>query len=565
MKLWWDAHPGRLEREEVALRAEGIVVERDAEAFAAGFLRLRLTLPKEYWPATKLIAIYPDSYPYTRPEIFAPSLTLAHHQNPALKNLCLLPRGTEHWPPTWTVADLLREQLPKLKTALEATDKVELAKVEIEQGEPLTYWFEYEEDSTILIDSSMPVPDGDFGFIAVAPSTAGIEPLRGRVAMITDATAKASWSTMKGDEQDLAFPGMWIRAKARPGSFEHADTLFFDLIRERPELDKATWKKGIQIVAVTFTDELGHRAEGVGWLFVVRRRAEGKGGKHRARSAFVRADRAGIDDMAARFPAFRELQQCGIAVFGLGCVGAPSAIEFARGGIGRLHMLDHDIVEAGTTVRWPFGLTAAGLRKVKVLFDTISRDYPWVHALRGDTTRLGALPDRKPNGERHALTEMLKGVDLVYDATGETGLQYLLSTLAREQNLPYVCVSGTRGARGGIVARLNYRSGSGCWWCFQAALYQVIPSPYADEAADVQPAGCGRVSYVGANFDMMEVALQGVRLALSTLLARRGQTESDYDWDVAVVNLTDERRRLIAPQWSVYALEPNRSCPVCSN
>lgn len=112
------------------------------------------------------------------------------------------------------MADLLREQLPKLKTALEATDRTELAKVEIEQGEPLTYWFEYEEDSTILIDSSMPVPDGEYGFIAVAPMASGTAPLRGRVAMITDADAKPSWSTIKGNETTLEI-GILIRDRRR--------------------------------------------------------------------------------------------------------------------------------------------------------------------------------------------------------------------------------------------------------------------------------------------------------------------------------------------------------------
>ena len=38
MKLWWDAWPGRLEYEEDDLRKEGIVVERDMEAFGRGFV-----------------------------------------------------------------------------------------------------------------------------------------------------------------------------------------------------------------------------------------------------------------------------------------------------------------------------------------------------------------------------------------------------------------------------------------------------------------------------------------------------------------------------------------------
>jgi hypothetical protein len=60
----------------------------------------------------------------------------------------------------------------------------------------------------------------------------------------------------------------------------------------------------------------------------------------------------------------------------------------------------------------------------------------------------------------------------------------------------------------------------------------------------------------------MEVALQGVRMAAATLLARRGPRD-DYDWDVAVVNLRDTGGRRIEPRWTVYTLERNPGCPVC--
>ena len=563
MKPWWETHEGRLAREEEALRADGIEVERDADSFARGVVRLKLRLPEGRWMTTELDAVYPDTFPYTRPEIYAPTLDLPHHQNPHMKNLCLLPRSSEYWSPTWTTARLLREQLPQLSRALQATDKAELKTLEIEQGEPLTYYFSYEEDSAAVIDSGATVPAGTAGFFAAVPLESGAKPLRVRVGMIAGIDARPVWAgRMTEEDNEKAFPGMWVRAAQRPAHFKDPGALLARLEAQHPELARAPWKNGIQILAILFADELSHRGEGLGWLFAVRRRGQGKGGKHRAQAAFVRAERAGIDDLAARLPEFLELQRCGIAVFGLGCIGAPSALDFARSGIGTLNLLEPDVVEAGTTVRWPLGISAAGRHKVKVLYDTILRDYPSVRALRAHGTRLG-LPEQKPQSEGEALDTMLTGVDLVYDATGEPGLQYLLSTQARERGLPYICVSGTHGAWGGLVARFNYREGSGCWWCFQAALDHTIPSPRANPSGGVQPAGCSSVTYTGANFDMMEVALQGVRLAAATVLARRGARDADYDWDVAVVNLRNVDGRRIEPRWSVYAVEPNPACPVC--
>ena len=563
MKPWWETHEGRLAREEEALRADGIDVERDNEAFARGVLRLMLRLPEGRWMTTELVGVYPDSFPYTRPEIFAPALDLPHHQNPHMKNLCLLPRSSEYWSPTWTTARLLREQLPRLSEALRATDLAELRAVEIEQGEPLTYYFSYEEDSALIIDSSATVPDGPVGFFAAVPLQGGVRPLRARVSMIAGIDARPVWAgRMTAEDNENAFPGIWVRAAHRPAHFNDAAALLAKLEAQHPELARAPWKNGIQLFAILFTDELAHRSDGVGWLFVVRRRATGKGGKHSAQAAFIRAERAGVDDLAARLPEFKELQQCGIAVFGLGCVGAPSALDFARSGVGALNLLDADAVEAGTTVRWPFGMSAVGRHKAKMLYETILRDYPSVRALRAHITRLGS-PNQKPHSEGEAIEMMLTGVDLVYDATGEPGLQYLLSTEARNRKLPYICISGTHGAWGGLVARFNHREGSGCWWCFAAALDHTIPSPHADPSGAIQPAGCSSLTYTGANFDMMEVALQGVRLATATLLARRGARDADYDWDVATVNLRDADGRRIEPRWTVYALERNPACPVC--
>ena len=562
MKPWWETHDGRLAREEEARRADGIEVERDAEAFVRGVVRLRLRLPEGRWMTTELVAVYPDTFPYTRPEIFAPALDLPHHQNPHMKNLCLMPRSSEYWLPTWTTARLLREQLPRLSEALRATDKTELKALEIEQGEPLTYYFSYEEDSAVVIDSGATVPQEPLGLFAAVPLQDGFQPLRARVAMIGGRDGRTVWTgRMSAKENESAFPAMWVRVAHRPAHFDDAAALLAALEMEHPELARAPWKNGIQLFAILFDDELAHRSQGVGWLFAVRRRGSGKGGKAKAQAAFIRAERAGVDDLAARLPEFRELQHCGIAVFGLGCMGAPSVLDFARSGMGTLNLLDSDVVEAGTTVRWPFGISAAGRHKAKVLYETITRDYPSVRSVRAHLTRLG-LPEQKPHSEGEAMEMMLTGIELVYDATGEPGLQYLLSTAARERQLPYVCVSGTHGAWGGLVGRFNHREGSGCWWCFQAALDQTIPSPRADPAGGIQPAGCSSLTYTGANFDMMEVALQGVRLATATLLARRG-APGDYGWDVAVVNLRDANGRRIEPHWTVYTIERNPACPVC--
>lgn len=187
----------------------------------------------------------------------------------------------------------------------------------------------------------------------------------------------------------------------------------------------------------------------------------------------------------------------------------------------------------------------------------IDREYPWVQMM-ARAHRLGGV-DQNPS-DNAVLEEFLQDIDLVYDATAEIGLQNVLSNLADERRLPYICVSGVAGGVGGVVARLRPPR-TGCWWCLQKAIEEnAISVPEASDGSAVQPQGCAAVTYVGANHDLQEIALQGVRLAISTLV----ESEGDYEWDVGVVRLRGHHGEPLAPQWSTYALPPHPACPVCT-
>ena len=156
---------------------------------------------------------------------------------------------------------------------------------------------------------------------------------------------------------------------------------------------------------------------------------------------------------------------------------------------------------------------------------------------------------------------MLEGVDLVYDATAEVGIQHLLADLAIERSIPYLCISTTPGAWGGLVARIRPQHTEGCWICLQNALTDgTIPSPPFDPAGGVQPKGCADPTFTGAGFDVGQVALAGVRLAVATLSAGTNGGYPDVGWDVVVVSLRDPDRRMIAPQWETFSLARHPSC-----
>jgi molybdopterin/thiamine biosynthesis adenylyltransferase len=224
-----------------------------------------------------------------------------------------------------------------------------------------------------------------------------------------------------------------------------------------------------------------------------------------------------------------------------------------------LRIVDHDIVDPGTIIRWPLGISVAGLLKTETIKNLISDHYPYTQVV-AITHRVGAL---RGNGttDLKILDELVDGADLVYDATAEVGIQHLLSDLARQRRLPYLCVSTTAGAWGGLVVRIRPGRTEGCWLCLQHALMdESIPSPPADPTGQTQPAGCADPTFTGASFDVGQIALAGIRLAISTLLDGKSGGYPNVDWDVAVISLRTSGGEIIAPQFDTFKLNRHPSC-----
>jgi hypothetical protein len=247
----------------------------------------------------------------------------------------------------------------------------------------------------------------------------------------------------------------------------------------------------IDIVGLVFSDELTYQEQADDWIFVVRAIKSKAGRKIERDNYLVRAGRAGRSDLIARVPEVKILPKRRVVLLGLGGIGAPVAIELARSGVGELRILDGDIVEPGTIVRWPLGLQCAGHYKTIALENFIKHHYPYTKIVKQTHVigRASLLPEEPRYPE--VLDRLLDGVDLVYDATAEFGIQHLLSDLAAEKKIPYICASTTLGAWGGLIVRIRPGITEGCWACLQGHLGKFIPEPPQDPSGMVQPKGCG--------------------------------------------------------------------------
>lgn len=268
--------------------------------------------------------------------------------------------------------------------------------------------------------------------------------------------------------------------------------------------------------------------------------------------------------MYARAPELLPLQAKKIAFIGLGCVGAPAAIELARAGVAHLRLVDHDLFEAPTGLRWPLGLTAAGKAKVRAVGEFITQNYPTTEIVPLQA-RIGATPEMGgANAEQ--IASLFEGVDLLMDATADPAISRLLSMEARARGIPHIFLSATPGGWGGTVGRA-VQGMTGCYDCYELAMQEDSPADFKLPAAPNGPLapaytpGCAAPTFEAAGVDVSEVSLCAARIAISTLCSGVNGGYPPMSGDLALLRLREEDGTLVLPRWTSYALQVHPLCP----
>lgn len=605
---WWETEVGRarLEYELHALSEAGIPTERDEASFESGIARL-IVHPLVNGRREKMFVTFSDSYPYFRFVVTAPGLALKRHQHPFAKNLCLIGRASENWRTTDTVAGLLASQLETtvdagLDAGLDAGfdgTRNDFVGLEEPQAEPFSDYYPYTA-AMIQVDSAWKIPPSStrgellLGIIALRSTVEGAPPqLQAIVLEMRDQTGALLGEVAPAIRDRYGSESLrarWTRAQARIESDDPAEVFRIaaqlDAKGSAPHWSTPTSNpKGetvhYQVRGVVFPEESAVSPSTDGWVFVVaieRATLTKNGGvgfqiprkgfrppprqkaiQPERRYYFARAGRSGEADLLARIPELFELKNATVAVFGAGCIGAPSILEFARAGVKELRILDNDVVDPGASVRWPFGMSMGGRYKVEVLADQIAEHFPYTRVV----PIIHEIGNVRGSGRSEAeiLNLMLDDSNLIYDATAEPGVQRFLAEIARRRGLPYIAVSGTQGGWGGVVTRIRPKVTQGCWLCSQ--LDETLPIPAAKTVDGVQPMGCANPTFTGAGFDMSELALHGVRLAVSTLSAGKEGGYPSADWDIAVISHRGLNGTELLPSVDVRDLNRHAACPEC--
>lgn len=547
----------------------------DEDALGKGLLVVEFDWPvgEEKVP---LRAIFPDTFPRNRPLVQLradPATFPKRHCNPMDGTLCLLGRDSSQWPNQWTLARLLKEQLAH---ALHGTGD------EDAQGEPAEYWWNLVglPDSYCLVDSGWSIGEATSGTLTLRfaprhrPGALAIEAL---VKSVRDAagTQVCAWNgatpaNLVKASEDATIPWIYLHETPLPTPEWRRELLtLMGRLPSRPHFTELNSPmRAAQVFAIAYPSELEHGKIGLGWLFGLfhgnKKHLRDPNPEHLLSSAAILPTlRAGESDLGARVPAVSVLRSKRVAVIGLGAIGAPLALELARAGCCELHLLDYDIVEPGNSIRWPLGASAWGIRKAPSLTAMIEKEYPWTH-VRAHSHVVGAFGDMPDplEGDDAKLKPIISQVDVVIDASASNGVLNVLGDYCRELGLPLIAAYASPPVGGGEVVR--FAPASGCPTCRQFA-HETGLIPHAPGFGQIvglqQPPGCAERTFTGASFDLQELSLQAVRLAIDTLREPLAATESL----VQVLSLVDAQGQRIPPLWTQNVLPKSAQCRCGAN
>lgn len=572
---WFEDDPGRLTKELCALEAAGLsFVLSDAARQQRGVIEIEVTLDLEGAPQ-RMVATYPDEFPYFKPFVQGPDVGYTHHFNPATGEYCLLEAGRGVWVPSDTLAWLLTEQLRHVAAVNAPTvAQAAVTGLEVVQAEPFSCYLSPGDPAEhVIVDGALERHGVTSGWARLLYTSS--EPLRGHVIeLLADdkSTLSGPVRAPASVEQGLGAVCIpWVQLSEPPRGTD-AEVWWAAAAEVDPTLNRVcqgvpgraalTVAKAFQFVLIGFPEETAHRQLGQGWVVLVRSRE--KRNKPWRRSRVIRVERAGHLDLFMREPGLRKVADAKILLVGLGGLGGPLANLLACMAPDRLLMVDGDIASPATAVRNPGAFGASGYPKVQVALNAAHATQPYTE-LRGVGHLFGRprLAAKLPPVIGHPaqgtdVAALVAEVDLVVDATADLSVQHYLSDVARRHRVAYLRTEALPGVWSGFIA-LQRPNADVCWMCWQHHLATTIPPLPAGPGDGVQPPGCGDPTYTGAGFDLAAMAAQTARTVASYLTSDDGYGVMPAD--AMTVQFRDASGVPTLPVWQWYALDRHPDCP----
>ena len=602
---WWERWPGRLEAELARFEHHGLPVTLIEDPNAGdGRLVVETFIDLPGRGSTRLLLLYPDGFPQRRFSIAAPDVRLPRHQAFG-GELCVIPRGAEHWHPKFMGADIVIHRVPRLVALVDKGGDA-LRAEEDPQGEPLTTYYNSPLQGGVIIEDRCLVPDfaaGVEGSMGIR-FTLGTDWLswpedppenwrpgtgQGLLVSVKDAAGHELLESASPDALSARFgelaEGRWVFVPEPPYAVSPIDlwNAACDASMSLRHWTQTT--HGRQTVGLCTREEVRHGEYQTAWVFITRevrvvqdRRPRKKGnpqnrGPRRIEGdpVFLRALRWGDEDLGIRIPELAPLRDLTVTVFGLGSLGAPFAQEMAKSRIGTLRLADHDHIDAGTSVRYPLGLDQAGVGKWFALARWVQLHNPEVR-VDAVSMQVGGVTMQTPEvSERRALHRLVSGTDLLVSATAENDVNSQLDEVGIAYGVPRLYMWSQSGF-GGVVALLE-EGRTGCFHCLSLFLSEKaqsgtplveVPTPVDGVAVGtIQGRGCADRSFTATHADLLPIAIHAARVAYGRLCGAAGGYPA-MPGDVFTVQVRRPDGQPVPPSWITFDLPPRPDCPLCN-
>ncbi len=174
-----------------------------------------------------------------------------------------------------------------------------------------------------------------------------------------------------------------------------------------------------------------------------------------------------------------------VAIVGAGGLGGPAGLYLAAAGVGRVTLIDDDVVEASNLQRQvQFIHTDIGMGKAQIMGDTLE----------------DLNPDCRVTRQNIRLTDenavaLLRGHDIILDGTDSFKARFAINTASYALKIPLV--SGALGRFDLQLGVFNAAKGSPCYRCF-------VPHAPADEESCATHGVLGAMAGMGGSMMAME-------------------------------------------------------------
>lgn len=218
----------------------------------------------------------------------------------------------------------------------------------------------------------------------------------------------------------------------------------------------------------------------------------------------------------SRLPSsYQQLQGRAVGLVGCGSAGSKIATMLARSGVGRLVLVDDDVLLPENLIRNDLDWTGVGEHKVR----GVARRARLVSPTITVEMEMKRLAGQESSGVADSVLHKLQNCDLIVDATADPEVFNLLAGIATAQPRPLVWLEIFAGGIGGLVARSRpdldpspqVARARIAAWCDERG----VPAPRAERPYE---AGSQTAPLVADDADVGVIAAHAARMALDSLL-----------------------------------------------